>query len=68
MGVAVKGHAHLADCKPCWKGGQDVLANWRDWVADGRATVKGEVLWLMQPPLSVAEWIACYTLREGTKQ
>lgn len=41
------------------------LTNLRDWVADGRATVKGEVLWLMQPPLSVEKWIAHYTPREG---
>jgi hypothetical protein len=47
---------------------RDALTNWRQWVADGRATVKGEVLWLMQPPLSVEEWIARYTPAEGPMQ
>ncbi|KQQ39149.1 hypothetical protein ASF58_22930 [Methylobacterium sp. Leaf125] len=39
---------------------RDALTNWRQWVADGRATVKGEVLWLMQLPLSVEEWVLKY--------
>lgn len=40
----------------------DALTNWRQRVADGRASVKGDVLWLMHPPLTVEEWVARYTL------
>lgn len=34
----------------------DAVRNWRQWVHDGRASVKGSVLYLMQPPLTVEEW------------
>ncbi|MDR7039844.1 hypothetical protein J2X36_004622 [Methylobacterium sp. BE186] len=44
---------------------RDALMNWRQWVADGRASVKGKVLWLMQPPLTVEEWTARYTPTDG---
>lgn len=44
---------------------RDALTNWRAWVADGHASVKGDVLWLMHPPLTVKEWIATYSPREG---
>jgi hypothetical protein len=43
---------------------RDALTNWRRWVADGRASVKGDVLWLMHPPLTVEEWVAAYTPRD----
>ncbi|MER2269843.1 hypothetical protein [Methylobacterium oxalidis] len=39
---------------------RDALIHWRQWVAEGRASVKGAVLWLMQPPLTVEEWTARY--------
>jgi hypothetical protein len=39
----------------------DALANWRDWVANGRANVAGNVLWIMDPPLTVAEWVVRFT-------
>lgn len=34
----------------------EAVANWRDWVADGCASKSGNVLWIMDPPMSVAEW------------
>ncbi|AWI88350.1 hypothetical protein C0214_08885 [Methylobacterium sp. DM1] len=40
--------------------GRDALRNWRQWVQDGRASVKGDVLYLMQPPLTVEEWTAAH--------
>ncbi|GEP04803.1 hypothetical protein [Methylobacterium oxalidis] len=44
---------------------RDASVNWRQWVAEERASVKGKVLWLMQPPLTVEEWAARYTPQEG---
>ncbi|MEE7456450.1 hypothetical protein MPAR168_15380 [Methylorubrum populi] len=38
----------------------DALRNWRQWVQDGRASVKGDVIYLMQPPLTVEEWTAAH--------
>ncbi|ACK86475.1 hypothetical protein [Methylorubrum extorquens] len=40
--------------------GRDAIHNWRQWVQDGRASVKGDVLYLMQPPLTVEEWTAAH--------
>ena len=34
-----------------------ILANWREWVADGRASRSGNLLLVMDPPMTVAEWV-----------
>lgn len=38
----------------------DALANWRAWVARGRATVINGVLCAVRPPLTEAEWVAAF--------
>ncbi|CAO4149130.1 hypothetical protein [Methylorubrum aminovorans] len=40
--------------------GGDAIRNWRQWVQDGRASVKGDVLYLMQPTLTIQEWMAAH--------
>lgn len=40
--------------------GRDAIRHWRQWVRDGRASVKGDVLYLMQPPMTVEEWAVRY--------
>lgn len=39
---------------------QDATTNWREWVADGRAKLRGDVLFVISPPLSVEEWELAY--------
>lgn len=36
------------------------LANWRQWVAQGRATVRNGVLCLSGPEMTVEEWAAVH--------
>lgn len=43
--------------------GRDALRDWRQWVQDGRASVKGAVLYLMQPSLTVEEWTAAHVAK-----
>lgn len=38
--------------------GADALANWQSLVASGEATLVGDVLSLMGPPLTEEQWIA----------
>ena len=38
----------------------DALANWRQWVAQGRATVRHGVLCLAQPEMTAAAWTAAH--------
>ncbi|CAO4183537.1 hypothetical protein [Methylorubrum aminovorans] len=38
--------------------GRDALHNWRQWVQDGRASVRGGIIYLMQPMPTVEEWAA----------
>ncbi|WP_411904200.1 hypothetical protein [Methylorubrum thiocyanatum] len=40
--------------------GCDAIRNWRQWVQDGRASVKGDVLYLTQPLLTAEEWTATH--------
>ncbi|WP_407530128.1 hypothetical protein [Methylobacterium oryzisoli] len=42
---------------------QDALTNWREWVADGRAKLRGDVLLVVSPPMTVEEWEAAYCTR-----
>lgn len=39
---------------------QEALTNWRAWVADGRAKLRGDVLFVVSPPMTVEEWEAAY--------
>ena len=36
----------------------DAVANWRVWVADGRASREGNTLYINAPVLTVEEWMA----------
>ncbi|WP_342150416.1 hypothetical protein [Methylorubrum sp. SB2] len=38
----------------------DAVRNCRQWVRDGRASVKGSVIYLMQPPITVEQWAVRY--------
>lgn len=38
----------------------DALANWRQWVAQGRATVRHGVLCLNRPTMTAGEWAAAH--------
>ena len=38
----------------------DALANWRWWIAQGKATMSNGVLCLTGPELSAAEWAAAH--------
>lgn len=41
-------------------GAQDALTNWRAWVGDGRAKLRGDVLFVTSPPMTVEEWEQAY--------
>lgn len=38
----------------------DALVNWRQWVAQGRATVRHGVLCLNRPEMTAKEWAAAH--------
>ncbi|QIJ74392.1 hypothetical protein GU700_07250 [Methylobacterium sp. NI91] len=40
--------------------GRDAIRNWRQGVQDGRASVRGNVIYLMLPPMTVEEWAVRY--------
>ncbi|MCJ2023012.1 hypothetical protein [Methylobacterium sp. J-067] len=42
----------------------DALANWRQWVEQGRATVRHSVLCLSRPAMTAGEWVAAHVTAE----
>lgn len=48
--------------------GRDAIRNWRQWVQDGRASVKGGVIFLIKPMPTVEEWAARFVLKEDYLQ
>ena len=36
----------------------DALANWEQWIAEGKASVRNGVLYLVSPMMTDAEWAA----------
>lgn len=45
----------------------DALANWRQWVAQGRAAVRHGVLRLTQPEMTAEEWPAEHVIAYQVK-
>lgn len=38
----------------------DALANWRQWIAQGRTTIRNGVLCLHRPEMTAEEWAAAH--------
>lgn len=44
---------------------EEAIANWQEWVADGRASIMGQCLFIRTPRMTAEEWMAATAHHRG---